>query len=286
MKYVFFTGATGDLGRACVRRLSDGGRWTVFAAGTSGEKLAELGALPNVIPIRCDLSDPADVEAAKRIVASRTDILDAIVNFAGLTAFLSAVEGDIIPVTEKILDINVMGMVRVNRIFFGMLRQPGGRILNGSSEAGWMTPQPFASPYFLSKRAVEAYSDSLRRELMFLGIRVVKIQPGSFRGAMTGRIRDDYEQAVRGTDHFRDLLIRMKPLMTHELSRPNDPARLARTVEKALEAKNPRLRYRVGTGKLLAALGLLPERWIDAAYRLVFTLRGTGKRRSSGRKSP
>ena len=41
--------------------------------------------------------------------------------------------------------------------------------------------------HVLSKRAIEAYSDSLRRELGFLGIPVIKIQPGSYRTAINRR---------------------------------------------------------------------------------------------------
>ena len=50
--------------------------------------------------------------------------------------------------TQKLLDINVMGMVRVNRIFFDLVLAGGGRIIHCSSEAGWMTAQPFAAPYY------------------------------------------------------------------------------------------------------------------------------------------
>ncbi len=268
-KTVFFTGATGDLGFACVKALSDSGRWTVFAAGTNEEKLRRLATMPHVIPVRCDVTSLESVESARAFVSGKTPgKLDAVANFAGLTSFLSAVEGDIVQETERILAVNVVGMARVNKVFFECLKRPGGRILNCSSEAGWMTAQPFAAPYFLSKRAVEAYSDSLRRELMFLGIDVVKIQPGSFQTKITQDICRDYDEALARTACYKDLLTGMKPLMDQELSQKNDPARLARKVLKALEVRRPRLRYRIGTGKLLALLEILPERGVDVAYRL------------------
>ena len=273
MKYVFFTGATGDLGRQCVKILSDSGRWTVFAAGTNEERLKQLGTWPNLVPIRCDITEQASVEAARQFVALQTGKLDAIVNFAGLTAFTSAVEGDIIQMTEKLLAVNVMGMVRVNKVFFEILNKAKGRILNCSSEAGWMTAQPFAAPYFLSKRAVEAYSDSLRRELMFLGIKVIKIQPGSFKTKITEDIYQCYDQTLNCTMYYKNLLIKMKPLMVQELTNNNDPVRLARMVMKALDVRHPRLYYRIGTGKLLSLLEILPERWVDGVYKFFFKMR-------------
>ena len=169
MKYVFFTGATGGLGMRCVEELSRPGSWTVFAAGTNDAALERLGALPNVIPVHVDVTSQDSVEAARGEVRRRTTTLDAVINFAGLTCFASLVEGDSVQLIEKLLAVNVVGTARVNRVFFDMIHEGRGRIINCSSESGWMTPTPFAGPYVLSKHAVEAYNDSLRREVMFLG---------------------------------------------------------------------------------------------------------------------
>jgi hypothetical protein len=59
----------------------------------------------------------------------------------------------------------------------------------------------------------------------------------------------------------------MKPLMTQELQGGSDPAKLAAVLVKAVKAPHPRLAYRVGTGKLLAILEILPDRWLDAMYK-------------------
>jgi len=266
MEYIFFTGATGGLGSVCVKALSEQG-FTVFAVGTNREKLAALGEISNVIPVRSDVSDMRSLEDARRTVEGYTGKLYAIVNFAGLTGFCSMVEGDSIEVTEKLLSINVMGMVRVNRLFFDMVQAGRGRIINCSSESGWMTPQPFAAPYFLSKYAVEAYNDSLRRELMYLDIPVVKLQPGSFKTPLLGDINDQFEKTLSGTTHYKNVLTRMKPLMTQEINGGGDPEKLASVLVRAVKARHPRLKYRVGTGKLLVMLEFLPDRWVDAIYK-------------------
>ena len=266
MKYVFVTGATGGLGGAVTQALSRRG-YTVFAAGTNREKLNQLGSLPNVIPVRMDLADMPSMKKARETVRTYTDKLCAVINIAGLTVFCSMVEGDCIPATEKALDINVMGMVRVNRVFFELVRAGGGRIINFSSEAGWGNSQPFAAPYFLSKRAVEAYNDSLRRELMFLGVPVIKIQPGPFKTSLMDDILNGFEKTKAETVCYGDILACMKPLMETEVNHGSDPSKLADVVVIALEARRPRLKYRVGTGKLTAMLWLLPDRAVDALYR-------------------
>jgi NAD(P)-dependent dehydrogenase (short-subunit alcohol dehydrogenase family) len=268
MKQAFFTGATGGLGEACVRALAARG-WRVFAGGTNPGKLAALAAIPNVVPVAVDVTDEARLRAAHQTVCQWTDRLDAVVNFAGLTAFGSLIEGDAVAQCEKLLAINVMGTVRVNAAFLDLVEAGRGRIVNCSSSAAWMTAQPFAGAYVLSKRAIEGYTDSLRRELLFVGIPVVKLQPGSFRTGLTGDIDAGFARVLSQTVRYRGVLTRMKPLMDQTLRRSGDPARLARVVVRALEAKRPRARYRVGSDPLLCLMELLPEAGVDAVYRLL-----------------
>lgn len=269
MRYVLFTGATGGLGSLCVREISLNGNWTVFALGTNEAMLEQLRQLPNVVPIKTDITVQESVDDAYKTVQSYTDALDAVVNFAGQTYFTSLVEGDSVAAIDRLLQVNLLGTARVNRTFFEMVYKGSGRIINCSSESGWMTPQPFAGPYVLSKYALEAYNDCLRRELMFLNIPVTKIRPGSYETKLTKQINGYFDKTVMETRYYREILLKMKPLMTMELNQRNDPYRLVKTVIKALEAKHPKLQYRVGTGKLLLMLELLPERCVDGVYKLI-----------------
>ncbi len=270
MRYAFFTGATGGLGGSVIQALSKTGRWTVFAAGTNDAALARLGQMENVIPLQVDVTCQESIDNAHEAVQTHTDSLDAVVNFAGAALFTSMVEGDCSDRIQELLEINVMGMVRVNRTFFDLVHRGRGRIVNCSSESGWMTPQPFAGPYCLTKYAVEAYNDSLRRELMYLGIPVVKIQPGFYKTRLTDSIFSGFDKTVAESRYYGTLLARLKPLLMLEMTRKNDPKRLVRVVLKALEAKRPRLRYRAGTGWLLALLELLPDAVVDWFYRLAY----------------
>lgn len=270
MKYVLFTGATGGLGAYCITALSGTGRWIVFAGGTNDATLEELSKLSNIIPVRLDVTSKDSVDAALETVKSYTNHLDAIVNFAGLTGFTSLVEGSSVETIEKLLRVNVTGMARVNRTFFEFIHQGKGRIINCSSESGWMTPVPFAGPYVLSKYAVEAYNDSLRRELLYLDIPVIKIQPGSFETNMTRQTSQYFDKALSETKYYGKLLSKMKPMMTMELNQKNNPEKLAKTVIKAMEARHPQMQYRIGTGRLLALFELLPEKGVDFIYKQMY----------------
>ena len=269
MRDVFFTGATGCLGMLCVRELSKRG-WRIFASGMNEEKLGKLAELPGVIPIKADVTDDESLASAYNTVRTYTDKLDAVVNFAGLSAFASMVEGNPEIIAEKLLKVNVMGPVRVNRLFFGMLLEGKGRIINCSSEAGWLKAQPFAAPYFMSKRALEAYSDSLRRELMFLGIPVIKIQPGPFDTSMTAGILEDYQSALLSTKYYLSVLLKLKVFLKSGLQQQCPADRLVSQVIHAMEDRKPKLAYRTGTSKLLLLLEILPDKLVDSVYmRLV-----------------
>ena len=268
MKYAFFTGATGGLGSLCVKALSESGEWTVFAAGTRTAVLEKLGTLSNVIPIKVDVTNQQDIDEAYKAVQSYTKTLDAVIHFAGISGFTSMTEGDYISVVEKYLAVNVMGIVQVNQAFMEMIISGHGRIIHCSSESGWMTPQPFSGPYGMSKYALEAYNDSLRRELMFIGIPVVKIQPGSYKTNLTQDIYDGFDKVIAETNYYKKQLTRMKPMMMNELQHNNDPRKLVKVVIHAANARHPKIRYRVGTGKLLYMLEFLPDSWVDWMYRL------------------
>lgn len=275
MKSVFFTGATGGLGEVCVRALVARG-WQVFAAGTNADKLAALAEVPGVIPVRCDVMDDASVQAARAEVLRHTDRLDAVVNFAGLTGFASLVEGAPVPAARRMVDVNLMGMVRVNAALFGLVYAARGRIVNCSSSAGWMAAQPFAGAYVASKRAVEGYSDSLRRELIFLGIPVVKLQPGPFRTSMMEDIHRGFEQTLADSPLYGHRLRRLRGILLAALGRPRAPQELVGKLLRALEDARPRRQYRAGSPRLLLALEVLPEGRIDALFRWAARWAGRG----------
>lgn len=62
----------------------------------------------------------------------------------------------------------------------------------------------------------------------------------------------------------------MKPMMNSIFRRSGDPSVLADVVVRALEAKRPKARYRVGSGLILSLLELLPEAGVDFVYQLFF----------------
>ena len=277
MGHLLVTGAGGGLGAAVCGLLAASGE-TVFASDADVEGLRPLGGMPGIVPIRMDVTIPRDVQRARTKIASLTDGLDGIVCCAGIFRAGSLVEIDE-AVMERSLDVNVLGAFRTIRTFFPLLAQRRGRVVLVGTE---MTscPMPFTGPYSVSKCALQAFADTLRRELMLLGMRVVVVQPGAMRTPLLAGAGAAVE-AARGRTLFPaqlDLIGRMLP---REWDRGMEPVDVARAVVKALRTKRPRLAYRVGVNRLRAVLGMLPASWTDVligAFVRISPARGASAR--------
>ena len=170
------------------------------------------------------------------------------------------------------LEVNVIGQVAVTQAFLPLLRAAGGRIVNVSSIGGRMA-LPLAGPYSASKFALEAISDSWRRELRHLGVDVVVIEPGGVKTPIW----------EKGTAAAEEMLADMPPdaerlygKLTAGLRAETvkiatktglEPVEVATVIGKALTATKPKTRYLVGRdAKLRGAMvkGVVPDRAFDA----------------------
>ena len=265
MRYALVTGATSGLGKEIAIRLSESG-WCVFACGRNEKALGEIKKTTYCHPLKMDVVDQDSINEALEEVLKVTDHLNAIINFSGIQKMSSLIEGDI-NIIKQSLDVNLLGMARVNKTFFPLIKKCNGRIINCSSECGWMTPQPFNGSYTLSKYAVEAYNDSLRRELMFLDIPVIKIQPGSFKTAMHGKTLDSFDKLINSTNMYREVLEKMKGMMLIELKMANEPEALIEAVMKAVNDPHPRQKYRVKNSPLLEVIEVMHPMTVDRLYK-------------------
>lgn len=275
MKYALVTGATSGLGKEIAKRVAESG-WYVFACGRNKKALEELNKTTYVHPLCVDVTKQESIDAAYEEVSKITDKLDALINFSGVQQMASLVEGNI-DIVSDMLEVNLMGMVRMNKTFFPLIKNAKGRIINCSSECGWMTPQPFNGPYTLSKYAVEAYNDSLRRELMFVDVPVIKIQPGSFKTAMHGTTTKSFDRLIKNTTMYEDVLEKMKFMMDIELKMANDPKYLVDAVMKALYSPIPKQKYRVKNSPILGFVEIMHPLIVDSAYKKILSSKKVSK---------
>jgi len=270
-KKVIITGAAGGLGSATAKYFA-AQNWMVFATDCDREALARLENVPNVIPMFMDVGSTDSVGAAYQQIGRQTESLDGIVNMAGVMEVGSMVEVEESAVLH-LLNINALGMFRVNRIFLPMILKGSGRIINISSETGWESGGPFNGIYSMSKHAVEAYSDSLRRELMLLGIKVVKIQPGPFKTSMVTTTKQLFIDAAQKSNFFKAQLSFITGMMDAEWEKANPPEIMARVTYRAMTTKNPKINYSVRPDPQRAFLEKLPTKWSDGLFKMILVKR-------------
>jgi NAD(P)-dependent dehydrogenase (short-subunit alcohol dehydrogenase family) len=258
---VFITGAATGLGAVTAEEFADHG-WEVFAGGH-----VRPGAASHGIPITLDVTDSESCAAAARHVAAHTDGLGAVINFAGLLDL-----GPLMEVSEerlqRIFDVNVIGTHRVNRAMFDLVRAGGGRIVNISSESGRFRAGITTGPYAMSKHALEAYSDALRQELLFVGIPVIVIEPGGFRTAMSQHIPERLSASVPPASPFEPIVAFTRRTSAREEKHARDPTILARTVYHAVTSRRPKPRYLVKGGMQSRIMDLLPRTVADRLVKL------------------
>ena len=256
------TGACGGLGAAVTDVLVSRGA-TVFAADCRRAVLNRWPPSRSVRPLLMDVTDAASITRARRAIQRSAAVLDGIICAAGIYT-----GGPLLDVADeelrRVLDVNVRGAAQVVRELMPLLRR-GGTLVFVSSESTRVL-MPFTGPYVISKRALEAYAETLRRELFPLGIRVTVIQPGAIRTPLLGSaaqsLKSDSARAV-----YRGALRSAEQVLLREMETGMDPARVAGVIARALERRRPRRRLRVGNNRLRAFIGFLPASWLDVFLR-------------------
>lgn len=261
-KVVLVTGAGGGIGSAVVDCLLKNG-FSVFGLDLHDSGISH----PDYRFIQTDITSTESTAAACAEVSRHTDALDGIVNTAGIVFMGSLVEEDA-ELMQKILDVNVSGMARINRVFFPLLEKKKGRIVNFSSEYGIFCSIPFHGYYTASKHAVECYTDSLRRELNYLGMKVIAIRPGAVNTSMTHGTVPAFERIQATTTHFGKTYAILAPLLTGATKHPVAPEVIAGRVLKALTVRHPKRAYNIHQDIRVRILSALPERMIDWIFKV------------------
>ncbi|WP_068269751.1 SDR family oxidoreductase [Aldersonia kunmingensis] len=176
------TGAASGMGRASALSLARRGARIVIADinADDAEKVAAEIKLAGgyAAAIACDVAaDSAfdDLAAFARDTFSRVDI---VMNNVGV---LTSGRPDHLPVSEweRIIDINLMSVVRSNATFLPLLIDQGhGHIVNTASFAGLYTYSYDRLPYAATKAAIIQISEGLRLYLRSQGIGVSVLCPG------------------------------------------------------------------------------------------------------------
>src|SRR6185295_7084541 len=93
-----------------------------------------------------------------------------------------------LPIDEwrRLFEVNLFGQVAMIQTMMPALLESRGRIINISSVGGKIAMATYGA-YAGAKFAMEAVSDSLRREVSQFGVQVVVVEPGAVKTEMADR---------------------------------------------------------------------------------------------------
>ncbi len=234
-KVVLLTGASGGLGTAIARHLSQK-NYKVY--GTSRKE--RVSQYYTWVPM--DLSDAASIDKAINSVLSKENRIDILINNAGI-GITGSIEETPIDDLRKVFEVNFFGMVQtIQKVVPVMRGQQSGTIINISSIAGY-TGLPFRGFYSATKSAVMRMSEALSSEVQQFNIKVIDVAPGDFKtNIAAGRL---YTEAREDSPYYADYK-RILKMIDDEVDAGLEPDILGRKVDKILQTKHPKLRYNIG----------------------------------------
>ncbi|WP_104106534.1 3-oxoacyl-ACP reductase FabG [Nocardioides sp. 616] len=186
---VLVTGGNRGIGRAvALAFLAAGDRVAVTSRSGGGPE----GALH----LRCDVTDPAAVDAAFAIIEEQHGPVEVLVANAGITSdtlLLRMSEED----WSSVIETNLTGSFRLaKRAARGMLRMRRGRIILISSVVGMLGSAGQVN-YAASKAGLVGMARSLARELGSRGITTNVVAPGFVETDMTAVLGDEQRETIR-----------------------------------------------------------------------------------------
>jgi NAD(P)-dependent dehydrogenase (short-subunit alcohol dehydrogenase family) len=261
------TGASTGIGAATARELARRGFHVL--AGVRRDEDADAIRAPGIEPVIIDITNPDHIRALAIRVNDDPQgrAVRALVNNAAIQANVP-IEAFAIDEWQRMFEVNLFGHVAVTQALLPALFRSRGRVVNISSVGGKVAMATYG-PYAGTKFALEAVSDSLRRELAPFGVQVVVVEPGAVRTEMLGRAIAGANELVSAmtpdqSQRYGGLVqaVNTQAMSSTKSGLPADAA--AEVIAQAITARKPRTRYTVGReAALVRVVRFLPDRTLD-----------------------
>ncbi|NXK15022.1 RDH16 dehydrogenase, partial [Herpetotheres cachinnans] len=267
-KYVLITGCDSGFGNLLAQQLDARGLRVLAACLTeTGAARLRAAASPRLQTLLLDVTSSQSIAATTAWVQERVGDrgLWGLVNNAGIAIPVAPNEWLTKDDFVKVLDVNLVGLIEVTLSLLPLVRRARGRVVNVASVMGRVSC--FGGGYCISKFGVEAFSDSLRREMRPFGVQVSIIEPGGFRTGMIDPttllkgFKHLWEQlpaetqAAYGHHYLETCEYTPTTVLLHRLS-SSCLSHITDVMAHALLARFPRSRYTAGWDARLAFLPL------------------------------
>lgn len=180
-KVVIITGGGRGIGEAVALLLAEHKAKVVIVSRTEKEILQVAKQIEargeQVLPIKVDVSDPAQVDQMVERIMERFGRIDVLINNAGIGLYKSVLETS--PEEwDNVMAVNLKGVFLGSKaVLATIIKQGAGTIINISSGAGKIG-YPDLAAYCASKFGVLGFTESLAKEVSSQGIKVFAVCPG------------------------------------------------------------------------------------------------------------
>ncbi|KAL1775139.1 11-cis retinol dehydrogenase [Sigmodon hispidus] len=280
--FIFITGCDSGFGRLLALQLDQKGFQVLASCLTpSGAEDLRQMASSRLHTILLDITDPQNVQQVAKWVKTHVGEtgLFGLVNNAGVAGIIGPTPWLTQDDYQRVLNVNTLGPIGVTLALLPLLQQARGRVVNITSVLGRLAAN--GGGYCVSKFGLEAFSDSLRRDIAPFGVQVSIVEPGFFRTSVTNleSLENTLKacwarlppatQAHYGEAFFTSYLQVQRRIMN--LICDPDLTKVTSCLEHALTARHPRTRYSPGWDAKLLWLpaSYLPARLVDAVLTWV-----------------
>lgn len=281
---IVISGASTGIGRHAAEYLAREKGFVVYAGVRKQEDINSIldSKIPSLRPLLLDVTSHISCEEAAKTVlsSSRKENLPiiALVNNAGIARKVPLEFHDIDD-AKSVFNTNFFGMMDLTQALLPFLRESKGRVVMISSIAGKIGT-PLGGVYSASKFAMEAFSDSLRRELASFDVSVSVVEPGYVKTPIFERIKESSRSTGYKAGTFAEGgLIYHKfdeePYMSREANDIKQASNVTVTTDAIVDAivnPTPFTRYVVAGGGgfpgwlVVFIVWLFPDRAIDGIF--------------------
>ena len=277
-KSILITGCSTGIGAALVLEYLKQG-FLVFGSirDKKTEPLLKKKYGKNFIPLVFDVTNYSQISKAYKKVklTLKGANLGILINNAGI-AQLGPVEHISSEEFDLHLKTMVLGAFNCVQIFLPLLgtenRLTPGKVINISSGGGSIG-QPFMASYCSSKHALEGFSESLRRELLIYGIKVIIIAPRAFKTAIWEKSNVDKRASDFRKTVYSQAFSKFTGFIKDASKEGQDVKVLARKIYKISTLTKPKVKYSMGpSGLQFFLIRALPKKLIDRILGKYFLL--------------
>lgn len=238
-KVVLITGGSSGIGKSIGEYLEAQG-FTVYGTTRSLNKHSNFTAFEL---LEMDVTDVDTIRQAVSKVCTKEGRIDVLINNAGI-GITGPIEETPHEEILSVFDTNFNGPLHMIKAVLPIMRERrSGLILNITSIAGYMG-LPYRGIYSATKGAMELVTEALRMEVKDFGVQIANLAPGDFAtNIASGR----YHSPVLEDSPYKTPYSNSLDLIDAGVDEGEDPILVARMVLKIINAKKPKVHYKVGT---------------------------------------